>query len=894
MEGNALGSPIDEAAERLHADVEALSGLLAEVLVESGGAELLHDVERLREAATAFRDDPSPDRARTVESLVADLDLDHAAVVARAFTVQFHLTNLAEERHRVRVLRARGRRPGAVAEGIAEAVEQVRRADGEDALARLLEELSVTPVLTAHPTEARRRAIVDCLRRIAALLDRSEDPRAPWPERRQVAQRLREEITELWRTDHVRTRRPGPLDEVRTAMAVFDATLFELTPRIQRDLDHAVHRDASGTRPAVRGFLRWGSWVGGDRDGNPSVTAEVTRAAARIHADHVLRGLEAATRRVAATLTASTRFTPATPELLDSLERDAERFPEAAAALAARAPEQPHRRKLALVAERLRSTRRREAGGYADASGYVDDLRSVQRSLVAAGAPRLAFGRLQDLVWQAEAFGFHLASLEVRQHAQVHDRVLEELAPGTAGDARALDRLAREGWPGKVTARTREAVEALETFRAIADIQRELGTEACRRYVVSFTRSAADVLGVQALAQLAVPGIELDVVPLLESQAELAAPAAILDDLIELPSWRAWLESRERRVEVMLGYSDSAKEVGFLAANVALFRAEAALATWARRHGARLTIFHGRGGALGRGGGPTNRAILSQPPGSIGARFKVTEQGEVVMARYADPDIARRHLEQVTNAVILASSPTGERPASRDRFGPLLDRLAAASAEAYRTLVQLPGFVEFFSRITPLREIEDLQVGSRPARRTAGRDLGSLRAIPWVFAWTQSRVNLPGWFGLGSALELAARRSDGASELRAMHEEHPFFRSLIETAELALVKADLPIARRYLELGGRPDLTRAITDEFERTLEQVLAVTGNTTLLEDRPVLRETVRLRNPWVDALSFLQLRYLTELRAGTLAPDEVRRARRHVLMTVNGIAAGLQDTG
>jgi len=889
---------VEDGLERLHRDVETLTGLLSQVLTESGGDALRLDVERVREAAAAFRDRPTEERAGALRDLVASFDLEHAAVVARAFTVQFHLVNLAEERHRVRVLRARGRRAEAVPEGIAEGVRRLRRTDGEPALRWVLDELTVTPVLTAHPTEARRRSVVDCLRRIAALLDRAEDPRATWSDHREVERRLLEEITTLWRTDHVRNRRPTPLDEVRSTMAVFDQTLFRLVPKIYRELDGAVRGGSTGGEPPVRAFLRWGSWVGADRDGNPTVTAEVTRAAAAIGSEHVLRGLEAATRRIAATLTASSRFTPASGELGGSLRRDEETFPEVAEALATRFPEQPHRRKLALAAERLRATRRREPGAYPDPEAYLGDLRLVQRSLEVAGASRLAFGELQDLVWQTETFGFHLASLEVRQHAEVHAAAVGRLAPAAAGDAAELDRFAGAGWPADARPGPEDA-ETLETFRAMADIQRGLGADACRRYIVSFTRTAADVATVHALARLALPdgGLELDVVPLLESRAELGRAARILDDLLELPFWRAWLEARDRRLEVMLGYSDSAKEAGFLAANVALYRAEEALAAWARARDVRLTLFHGRGGALGRGGGPTNRAILAQPPGSVAGRFKVTEQGEVVMARYGDPDIARRHLEQVTNAVLLASAPSGEAAAGageRARFDPALDRLAATSERAYRSLVSRPGFVGFFSRITPLREIEELQVGSRPARRSAGDDLASLRAIPWVFAWTQTRVNLPGWFGLGTALEEAHRRPGGPDLLRAMHEEHAFFRSLIESAELGLVKADLPIARRYLDLGARPDLAREIRDELERTIEQVLAVTRQPELLAGRPVLRETVRLRNPWVDALSFLQLRYLGELRAGTLADDAAAWARRHVLLTVNGIAAGLQDTG
>jgi phosphoenolpyruvate carboxylase len=888
----------------LRRDVGYLGRLLGRVLVESEGSDLLNDVERLRLASIEFRKEPTEARRRGITEMVSALDVERAALVARSFTIYFHLVNLAEERHRVRALREQARGPEPVPESIEAAVAEIRSREGNDALRRELERLSITPVVTAHPTEARRRSVVDALRRIAGLLATQEQAGASRPAGAHVERRLLEEITLLWRTDQIRSRRPGPLDEVRTAMVVFDETIFRAVTQLYRELDRALGPGDVGARePASSAFVRWGSWVGADRDGNPEVTAEVTRATAAIQADHVLRGLEAVARRIASALTASTASTPASRELLVSLARDERRFPDVAASLRERFEDQPHRRKLVLVAERLSATRRHKPAGYEGPDELLRDVARVQGSLDAAGAPRAAFGELQHLRWQVETFGFHLASLEVRQHSAVHARVVAELMgddaqPTSTADLAALDRLAREGWPEAAGPSSEEAAEVIETFGAMAEIQRRYGPEACRRYIISFTRSPADVIAVYALARLAVPdgSLQLDVVPLFESRADLAAGQRVLDQLFALPSMADRLEARGREVEVMLGYSDSAKEAGFLAANVALHRAQADLAAWAGTNDVRLTLFHGRGGAAGRGGGPTNRAILSQAAGSVAGRFKVTEQGEMVFARYGDIEIALRHLEQVTSAVLLASTPEGERAAraGEERFAAPMDRMAAASEHAYRELVERPGFVRFFERVTPIVEIEGLQVGSRPARRGERQDVESLRAIPWVFAWTQSRVNLPGWYGLGSGLATIAEESGGIGTLREMHEGSPFFRSLIENAELSLVIADMPIAALYMELGEDPEIAGRIFDEHQRTVELILTVNGNDRLLAERPMLRRAVELRNPYVDALSFIQVRHLADLRKGDLEPEEAARIGRNVLVTVNGIAAGLQTTG
>ncbi|HEV3463324.1 MAG TPA: phosphoenolpyruvate carboxylase, partial [Actinomycetota bacterium] len=616
----------------LRRDVRLLGRLLGQVLEEAGGPGLLADVERLRRATIGLRAADGHQRearARVVE-LVASFDLDRAELLAQAFTVYFQLVNLAEEQHRVRTLRERRLAGGPVRESFAAAVEEVTGAAGSDGLAGLLERLEVAPVLTAHPTEARRRAVVDALRRIAVELARLDAPRLPGDDPATATRRLLEEITGLWRTAQLRRDRPTPLDEVRSVMAVFDATLFRLVPATYRALEEALTGEASGTGPPpFPAYLRWGSWVGGDRDGNPSVTAETTRATMAIQADHVLRGLEAVARRVGHALTAAAGTTPPSPELLASLERDRADFPGPAAAIATRWPDEPHLQKLLLAAERLAATRAALLGApepgppdagprYRDAGEFLADVRLVQASLAAAGAPRLAYGELQHLAWQAETFGFHLASLEVRQHAGVHADALAELAPDAAGDPAALDRLATDGWPAAAYPAGAGAAtrEVLETLRAMAEIQARYGPDACRRYVVSFTRSAADVVAVHALARLALGDspLELDVVPLFESRADLEGATAVLD---ELAAACPGLVTPGRRLEVMLGYSDAAKDVGFLSANLALYRAQAALVAWAARQGVELVLFHGRGGAVGRGGGPAGRAVRGQAPGSV-------------------------------------------------------------------------------------------------------------------------------------------------------------------------------------------------------------------------------------------------------------------------------------
>lgn len=862
-----------EMPELLRRDVRLLGDLLGQVLREYGGPELLADVEQLRRAVIAAR--TGAGQGEAVVELISRWPLERAEDVARAFTVYFHLANLAEEHHRVRVLRSRDSGSGRAGDSLESSVDEVRRLHGDDHLAELIEGLTLHPVLTAHPTEARRRAVVTAISRVGEQLDRFDDPRGGAAERADARRRMLEEIDILWRTAHLRSSAVDPLDEVRTAMAVFDETLFRVVPALYRSLDHLLLGEQSGARPPkAPPFMRLGSWVGGDRDGNPTVTSSVAKEALATQAAHVLIALERAANRVGRTLTAQQSTTPAGAELAKALDEAVPDHRALIEELTLRAPGEPHRVYVLYAAARIRARRLRQPGAYRRPHELVADLRLVQESLAQAGAARLAYGELQHLIWQVETFGFHLAELEVRQHSAVHATALTE--------ARASGELS------PMTA------EVLETIRAIGWLQDKYGVDACRRYVISFTRTAADIAAVYELAELATHGNPpvLDVVPLFETQDDLNRSVSVLDEALELPAVQGRLAANGRRLEVMLGYSDSAKDVGPVSATLALYDAQAALAQWARRNGIVLTLFHGRGGAVGRGGGPANRAVLSQAPGSIDGRFKVTEQGEVIFARYGHPVIAQRHLDQVAGAVLFASTPAveqrGVEVAARHRA--TFDMVSDAARVAYRSLVETAGFAEFFAAVSPLPEIGSLRIGSRPVRRASGGGLADLRAIPWVFAWSQTRATLPGWFGLGSGLEAVG----DLNVLRAAYEEWPLFTAMLDNVEMSLAKADRDIAERHLALGGRPDLADAILTEFDRTTSWLLRVLRQTRLLESHRVLGRAVELRNPYVDALSHLQLRALQRLRAGISDEDERERTQRLLLLTINGVAAGLQNTG
>ena len=939
------------AHDPLAREVRLLGALLGQVIAEQEGEAALDLVERVRRRTIALRRDPDPALRAALDADLATLGGPEIATLARAFSTYFQLVNLAEEKERVRQLRRRARAAGRspMDDTLDEAVTLLRRGGmSRDQIAGRMAGLRISPVMTAHPTEARRRTVLVALRRAYDLLDRLDDPRLTPADDMAVRRRLREEITLLWRTADLRQARPTPLDEVRSAMVFFDGTLFTATPDLYRAADGALDRaDGSaaspgageppgpaptadlgrtGTRPpASPAFLSWGSWIGGDRDGHPYVTAEITSEAFRIQADHLLHGYEAVASRLMTTLAARLRAgVPLAPALARQLARDEDDLPESMREMAARFPDEPYRRRLGAIAERLRRTRAflaekpgPQGGRYTNPTELLAELADLREALVADGLERLAFGALQEFRWQVETFGFHLASLEVRQHAEVHRSARAAL------DATAPD-LARPVAPGV------SAAEVVATFRAMAALQRRAGEAACHRYVISFTTGPEDVATVLWLAARAAdpaipasltsgygPGTPaLDVVPLFESAEALESAGSILAELVADPVYRAHLRERDDRQEVMLGYSDSNKESGYLAANWLLYRAQEDLVASARAGGVELTLFHGRGGAIGRGGGPTHRAVLAAPDGAVDGRLKLTEQGEVIAARYANPAIARRGLEQVTSATLLAGAKAGdEGVAAAGSAGgrAVMEELAAEARRAYRALVwDDPSFERVFAEATPIATISGLRLGSRPAAR--GRDakgtdvaaagppatasLASLRAIPWVFAWTQVRLNLPGWFGLGSALAAFERAhgAPGMARLAELHRTWPFFRGLFQNAEVALARSDVAMGRRYAALAGA-DGTRVaeqIEAEHARAVRLLLQISGRSALLDGVPSLQRSIALRAPYLDPLNELQVLLLERLRG---LPDDAPtrpELERLVGLTISGIAAGVQGTG
>jgi len=937
------GPGIGRTRDPQRREVRLLGALLGQVIAEQAGPEMFELVERIRRRTIALRREPEllaePDLERErLTSEIAGLSLGELAAVGKAFTTYFQLVNIAEERQRIRMLRsrARGGRGRAIDDSVGEAIAKLAVDHDPDEVVAMVARVEVHPVLTAHPTEARRRTLLVALRRVRRLLDAMDDPLTTPDEDADLRRRLREEITLLWHTGDLRAIAPTPLDEVRSALAIFDETLFTVVPHFQRSLDRALDAAGAGRTaktaapPAVAGdagrtgtrrviapaVLTFGSWIGADRDGHPGVTSDITLHAARLQADHLLRGYEAVTSRLMQTVAARVAPNHLDRALGSALARDSEELPDTVRQLRRRFPEEPYRQRLGAVAERLRRTRATltgetapRTGAYRDAKALDTELAVIQEALAGGGLARVAWGELADLRWQVATFGFHLASLEVRQHAEVHRAALAALRDGAD--------------PETVVAGGVTLAEVLATFRSIARLQARFGIKACHRYVISFTTSADDVAAVLELARRAaepdpfgVPSPTLadlpaalpvlDVVPLLESAEALDGAAELLGALLGDPAYRDHLRTRGNAQEVMLGYSDSSKESGFLAANWLLYRAQEALVATARRHEIQLTLFHGRGGAIGRGGGPANRAILAQAPGSVDGRLKFTEQGEVIAAHYADVSIARRHLEQVTAAVLLAST-TAKVPVTAEGTTTMTE-LTAVSRSAYRALVELPAFPSFFGAATPIDLIAGLGLGSRPSSRPGGGrsaapDIGSLRAIPWVFAWSQSRANLPGWYGLGAALEAVTARGghETVEHLATLYRRWPFFASVIDNAELSLAKADLGTFRRYADLAVGTDalaIRGMIEAEYARSVRLLLLVTGRDRLLAGHPTLARAMALRNPYIDALSAVQVELLGRLRrveAGEPAgPDDAAAIRAVVGATINGIAAGLQNTG
>jgi phosphoenolpyruvate carboxylase len=901
--------------------VRLLGDLLGRTIADIEGSQRLDLVERVRSLAVAHRRGDAA-AGDTLTALLAEASPSDALVVATAFAAWFRLVNLAEDQGRVRQLTAERRAAGGAEpfrETIRAAVHELADAGwtAEDAAARL-PELAIRPVLTAHPTEAKRRTTLTKLGRVADALRRLDTVLSPEDTAATEAY-LAEEITSLWLTDETRVRPPTVIDEVRNGLYWVDAVLFDLVPRLHRELVDALAERYPDVHIPVERFLRLGSWIGGDRDGNPNVTIAVTERTWREQQLFALRLLRRSIDRLHAHLSISARR-GTSDELAARLAELRELHPRGAAEIEDHYPEQPHRQFLALVYRVLlateegagkpwRADHRRDPRRYHDAAGFCEDLAILRRSLHAVGAHRIADGRIRDLEVQAQVFGFHLVTLDLRQHAARHRDAVAALYRhyGEVEDWEALpedDKVAR--LTAELTSRRpflpaqldldEPHRETFELFRLVRRAHQRLGPDACDAYVISMTEHASDVLSVLAMARDAGVDEQLDVVPLFETVDDLERAGSVIERLLTLPVYRDHLTARGDHQQVMIGYSDATKDGGYLTATWQLHRAQRELAEVTERHGVTLTVFHGRGGSIGRGGGPANAAIRAQPVESVRGRVKLTEQGEVIAARYRDPTLAHRHLEQIVHATMRTLRPDPEltRP---ERLDEVMSELARRARDAYRALVHdTPELVDYLHEATPIDAIAELNLASRPARRSAGSGLADLRAIPWVFGWTQCRVHLPAWYGVGAAFHAWAGEDQGRwDELGELHRRSPLLQVTLANVAMAIAKADLTTAADYAQLARaevREVVFPRLLQEHERTLTALERIRG-APLLEDDPELAEALRLRDPYLDPLHAVQVRLLSRLRDDG-ATDEVDAVRHAVLVATNGIAAGLRNTG
>jgi phosphoenolpyruvate carboxylase len=879
-------------SEALRNDLSRVTAALLRAVGRLAGERTEKLFVQLEEAATQLRRGEMAGGRRAFAALIEQLDENQLEAVARANALECHLMNTAEERERLRAIHARGEYP---TDGVAAALDGLWEAGfREKDFRAFFEHALVMPVITAHPTESRRRSALDHLSKIGGLLeDRTPNGQAA----------LEAEVLALHATEDSRANRPTPLDEVETALDVFRRSLLEVTPRVYRTIEDRLKARFGGVW-RLPSFLRWGTWVGGDRDGNPNVTAVTTRIALQRQRTVVVTRYLADVELLGRSLSMSAlrARTKSLDELMSSIETDRERFPEVAAHARPRTVHEPWREKLWYIQARLRGTLDHAEHGYPDVARYRTDLAVLDRSLREAGFAAIAEQELRDSLRRLDVFGFHLASLDLRQHSAVHDRVVGELL-ARGGKPGYLDRdeTGRRALLGEVLAApiapmrdrdalTAEAREVLATLDVVGRARRELGPRACERYVTSFTREVSDLLEVVFLARAAglAPG-ELRPVPLLEQLEDLERAEQIARSMLDNPVLRTEINGD---LEVMVGYSDSGKQVGYVASSMSLRRAQLALASVTAPTNIALTIFHGRGGALGRGGGPASDAIRAQPAVAIGGRIRVTEQGETVTARYARPAIAERDLELTIAAVLGAAASAREAPA------PTADEqhLWNAADAARRAYLELTADEDLLARYTvaatPIEDVAHLPIGSRPASRAAKMSLETLRAIPWVFSWTQSRHGIPGWFGVGTAIEQLVAEM-GADDVRHLCERSRFFRALVRNCEVSLVRSDIDVAREYARLAD-PDAAHIFTlieAEHTKTVHALRDLLGMTPPLASRPYLVASVERRNPHLDVLSHVQIEALRRRRAGN---GDAERLTRIVFTTIGGIAAGLQTAG
>jgi phosphoenolpyruvate carboxylase len=898
-----------EKDQPLRDDVSMLGQLLGEVLVEQHGPELLEQVETVRRAAI-LRREGDPEGATTLERTLTALDTSRLRLVVKAFSSYLRLANLAERVHRIRRHRTYLKQPGKPQRGSIEAVLGELQSSGAatpDILATLAQ-LRIQPVFTAHPTEAARRSILQKEYSIIHRLVERLNPDLTPAEEARARARIRDAVTSGWQTRNVAHARPTVADELDNVLFYLTEILYRVVPAFDEALHGAIDRTLGEKMPenACGELLRFGSWVGGDMDGNPNVTSNTILETLVTQREAVIGRYQPETAKLARYLSQTRGDVGILPELEQRLERYAGEQPGRMQAIPRRHLDMPYRCFLELVAGRLRATLENGPQAYGTPLEFQDDLELIARSLQAHKGEHAGLFGVRRLLTRARAFGFHLATLDIRQDAELHRRVMAELLGAgdwmTVGAGARRQRLEELLASGTLPAAdvpsglSRTARETLDVFRSIGEGRRRYGEVAIGLFIISMTQGADDVLTTLALARMAGladgDAVPLDIAPLLETVDDLEAGPAILGQLLDSAVYRQHLERRGGRQVVMVGYSDSNKDSGMVASRWCLQQAQHRLARLGRERGIEVVFFHGRGGTVSRGGGNLVNGIAGSPAGTVRGYLRVTEQGEVINQKYGMRPLALRNLELVTGAVLQHHLADVGQHADRD-LRALLQQMASMARNRYRALVHEDRrFVEFFRSATPIDVIERLNIGSRPASRRSGQGIGDLRAIPWVFAWAQVRVGLPGVFGVGTALDGMARRH-GMDTLRQLFERWSFFRGMINDVEMVLAKSELEIGARYAQLAGDAlqDMYAAITGEFELATSRILELKGSEYLLQDQPTLRRNIRLRNPYVDPMHIVQIDLLRRWREGGRKDEELLGALK---ATVSGIALGIQNTG
>ncbi|MFF2483880.1 phosphoenolpyruvate carboxylase [Paenibacillus sp. NPDC058071] len=928
---STASAPRPQANNLLRRDVRFLGNILGEVLVHQGGRELLEIVEDIRETSKSLRAEFVPELFDRFKAKISSLEPEFRHQVIRAFAIYFQLVNIAEQNHRIRRKRDYERSAG----------ESVQRGSIESAILdlkdrgiespdvrQILSDISLELVMTAHPTEATRRAVLDIHKRISNDVLELDNPTLTYREREKLRERLLNEVLILWQTDELRDRKPTVIDEVRNGLYYFDETLFEALPDVYEELERCLTKYYPGEKWHVPSYLRFGSWIGGDRDGNPSVTAQITWETLTLNRQLALKKYEEKLTEMMDQLSFSTNIAQVSEELLESIRKDRENV-EVKCVEPWRNVTEPYRIKIGFMLQKLANTQEESLKGspvrYNSADELLEDLYIMDRSLRNHFADYVADTYIGKLVRQVELFGFHLLQLDVRQHSQEHENAMTEILAkmNIVADYSALsedekiellNRLLNE--PRPLTSSHLEYSEStrecLDVYHTIYRAQQEFGVNCISSYLISMTQGASDMLEVMVFAkEVGLFRKEMDgttrctlqSVPLFETIDDLHAAPGIMKQLFDLPVYRQAVAARDNLHEIMLGYSDSNKDGGVVTANWELRVALKEITAAAGEYGVKLKFFHGRGGALGRGGMPLNRSILAQPPHTVGGGIKITEQGEVLSSRYSMQGIAYRSLEQATWALVtsarLAKYPN-EKQAAEAEWDEIARSISETALTKYQDLIfRDPGFMTFFKESTPLPEVGELNIGSRPSKRKNSDRFEDLRAIPWVFAWTQSRYLLPAWYAAGTAFQQYVNGDEQKMEtLKTMYEQFPFFRSLVDNLQMALAKADLLIAKEYADMISdqtiRDRIFNQIEEEYKLTSDLILKITGQEEILDNVPVIQESIKLRNPYVDPLSYMQVQLLTELRELRDKNEDDPELLREVLLTINGIAAGLRNTG